>query len=63
MSIENMNKSEVHITTIVVGDAIKCSDGHTRTVCKKDIKKSFCGVSIFGDSFRGGRDLVTVYRI
>ncbi|WP_436658700.1 hypothetical protein [Acinetobacter sp. P1(2025)] len=45
---------EVHISTIAVGDTVM-HKGQMLTVCRKDISKSFCGHSIFGDSYRSGR--------
>jgi hypothetical protein len=50
-----MTIKEVHIKTIRSGDTIKHTDGHVRTVCASDIKKSeFMGVTLFGDSYRLG---------
>ena len=52
--------SLVHKDTIRSGDIIICSDGIERTVCNNNIKyDSFMGVSIFGDSYRNGHQLVT----
>lgn len=49
---------KVNISSIQAGDTIICKDGFTRTICKKDIKKNFCGVSIWGDSYKSGSELV-----
>lgn len=47
-----------HISEIENGDAIM-HNGHLMTVCNDDIKRcSFMGISIFGDSYRMGRQLV-----
>ena len=55
-----MKTKKVHISQISAGDVIICGDGVERTVCKKDIKKdNFMGISIFGDCFKSGRELVT----
>lgn len=56
---ENAVIQEVHISQISAGDSIFCNDGHVRTICKKDIKRSgfFVG-SIFGDSYKNGEILV-----
>ena len=45
----------VHKSLIGIGDTILCSDGHVRTVCRNNIKRSeFMGKTIFGDSYRLG---------
>ena len=50
--MENTIIEDVHMSQIVAGDTIVCSDGKIRTVCKKDIKyDSFFGTSIFGNSY------------
>ena len=50
--------SDVHISTIVGGSTI-LHDGHLRTVCNSNIKRSeFMGITIFGDSYRLGQDPV-----
>lgn len=43
----------VHINDVKPGNTIEF-EGHLRTVCKNDIKKGFCGVTLFGDSYRLG---------
>ena len=49
----------VHKGAIEPGDTILHTDGKLRTVCKRDIKKCpFMGVTIFGDSYRLGRQMV-----
>ena len=46
---------EVHMRTLNPGDAILCSDGKIRTVCKKDIAyDAFMGYSVFGKSYMSG---------
>jgi hypothetical protein len=54
----DLNLLEVHISTIKASDTV-FHDGETRTVCPKDIKQdAFMGVSIFGDTYRSGRQPV-----
>lgn len=44
-----------HISTIMVGDTIKCRDGVIRTICPKNIRHDkFIGTRIFGDSYNLG---------
>ena len=50
-------REEVHVSDIKVGDCIE-HQGRLMTVCSKDIKKGFMGLTIFGDSYRLGRQLV-----
>jgi len=48
----------VHISTIVVGDAVK-HQGKVRTVGAKDIKRCpFMGKTLFGDSYSLGNTSV-----
>ncbi|KKN51765.1 hypothetical protein LCGC14_0619420 [marine sediment metagenome] len=56
MSIEVSKK---HISLIRAGDTIDHCGKH-RTVCTKDIKRGFCGITIFGDSYRLGTIPVAV---
>jgi len=44
---------KVHIKDIRAGDTI-LHDGALKTVCSSNIKKSFVGVTIFGDSYHAG---------
>lgn len=54
--MENMIIEEVHISQVVAGDSIVCSDGHVRTICPKDIRRGgFCGDTIFGFSYNSGK--------
>ncbi len=54
-----MEIKKVHISTIMAGDTI-FHDGVDRTVSKKDIKRSdFMGISIFGDCYKSGTELVS----
>lgn len=48
---------EVHVSDIKVGDCIE-HQGNLMTVCRNDIKKGFMGLTIFGDSYRLGRQYV-----
>ena len=50
-------REEVHVSDIKVGDRIE-HQGKLMTVCRKDIKKGFMGLTIFGDSYRLGRQHV-----
>jgi len=46
---------EVHLSTIMHGDTIICSDGKERTVSKEFIKRcQFLGTTLYGDSYRLG---------
>lgn len=47
-------KEMVHVSDIKVGDCIE-HQGKLMTVCNKDIKRGFMGITIFGDSYRSGR--------
>ena len=50
---------KIHISEIKFGDAI-LHNGEIKTVCVKDIKdNTFMGRTIFGDSYKLGRTLVT----
>ena len=50
---------QVHISQVKAGDTI-VHNGREMTVGHKDIKPDpFMGVSIFGDSYRSGRQKVT----
>ena len=54
----NYNTKEVGVNDINAGDTIMLY-GDMKTVCKKDISRGgFCGTSIFGNSFKGGREKV-----
>jgi len=48
-----------HITEIRPGDTV-IHLGLTRTVCRCDIHRGFMGLTMFGDSYRLGSDLVIV---
>ena len=54
----NMKTKKVHISEIKPGDTIICRDGKTRTVCNNNIKKSFIGITLYGDSYNCGYILV-----
>ena len=43
-----------NIDTIKNGDLIMCDNGDIKTVCNKDIKNGFMGITIFGDSYNLG---------
>lgn len=60
-TIDNLEVIEelVHISEIRNGDCIY-HNGKVMTVCDKDIKADgFHGTTIFGDSYSGGRKMVT----
>ena len=52
---------EKHISQISAGDTI-LHNGREMTVCEHDIKRGFCGITIFGDSYRLGTVPVEVTR-
>jgi len=52
---------KVHISLIAPGDVVRCGDGFDRTVSARSIKKGFCGLSLWGDSYRCGT--VSVVRV
>lgn len=55
----NIKQTKVHISQIKSGDTI-LHNGQITTVCKNNIKHdSFMGTTLFGDSYRSGRILVT----
>ena len=59
------NITDCHISEIRPGDCILCNDGEIRTIGAKDIKKSFIGITIFGDSYKCGHQPVkkiNIYR-
>ena len=53
-----MTTKQKHISMISGGDTIIHND-KVVTVCNKDIKRGFCGITIFGDSYRMGTIPVT----
>ena len=56
--MDNTIIENVHISQITAGDTIEFN-GKVTTVGRKNIKTGgFCGKSIFGDSYNGGRKLV-----
>lgn len=59
MDISKYKTKKVHISTIKHGDTILHSDGLITTVGRKNIKRGFCGITLFGDSYRMGTQLVT----
>ena len=55
----NYITKDVHISTIRGCDTV-IHNGEMKTVCFNNIKKcSFMGTSLFGDSYMGGRKLVS----
>jgi hypothetical protein len=52
-----MNIKLVHINSIVAGDTVM-HDGKVQTVCHNNIKRGFCGKTLFGDSYKMGQTLV-----
>ena len=55
----NYRVTEVHISCIKSGDTIIHNDGKLTTVCKNNIKRdSFMGITLFGDSYKLGYQLV-----
>lgn len=61
LEIMNLTKytiSEVHISAIKNGDTILHTDNKITTVGRNNIKRGFCGITLFGDSYRNGNELV-----
>jgi len=48
-----MKMEEININVLMPGDTI-FHDNKEMTVCKKDLKRGFCGITVFGDSYRMG---------
>ena len=48
-----VTRENVHITDIQVGDCVE-HNGKIMTVCRKDLKSTFMGTTLFGDSYRSG---------
>ena len=59
MNIEDYKTKDVHISTIKHGDTILHVDGCIRTVGNNNIKRGFCGITLFGNSYIGNTRLVT----
>lgn len=49
----NMTKKDVHITDVCVGDTVE-HNGKLMTVCRSNIKSTFMGTTLFGDSYLSG---------
>jgi len=58
MDLSKYKIVEVHISTIKSGDTILHTDNKITTVCNNNIKRGFCGITLFGDSYRSGTILV-----
>ena len=58
MDLSKFKIIEVHISTIKNGDTILHADNKVTTVCNNNIKRGFCGITLFGDSYRSGTVLV-----
>lgn len=48
-----MKTEKIHISRIMVGDTI-FHDNKEMTVCKNNLKQGFCGLTVFGDSYKMG---------
>ena len=57
--LTDRNVAMRHISEVRPGDTI-VHMGVMRTVCKKDIRRGFMGLTIFGDSYRMGNVLVAI---
>lgn len=56
--ITNYVTEKVHISMVGAGDTI-LHNGVIKTVCKCNIKRDgFMGLTLFGDSYKGGREMV-----
>lgn len=58
MDLSKFKIKEVHISTVKSGDTIIHTDNKITTVCNNNIKRGFCGITLFGDSYRSGTILV-----
>jgi len=58
MDLSKYKTVDVHISTIKSGDTILHTDDKITTVCNNNIKRGFCEITLFGDSYRSGRLLV-----
>lgn len=58
MDLTKFKIKEVHISIIKHGDTILHVDGIVKTVSICNIKRGFCGIALFGDSYRMGTMLV-----
>jgi hypothetical protein len=58
MDLSKYTIKQVHISTIKSGDTILHSDNKITTVCNNNIKRGFCGITLFGDSYRSGTILI-----
>ena len=50
---ERDNMKTKHISQVRAGDTVR-HNGKEMTVCNKDLKRGFCGLTMFGDSYRLG---------
>jgi len=55
-----MKTEKIHISRIRSGDTI-LHNNKSMTVCKNNLKRGFCGLTVFGDSYKMGT--VPVLRI
>lgn len=53
-----MKIKNTHIDLIFVGDTVLCPDNKVRTVCANNIKRTFMGITLFGDSYKCGTEPV-----
>ena len=58
MDLSKYKIIEVHISTIKGGATILHTDNKITTVCNNNIKRGFCGITLFGDPYRSGTILV-----
>ncbi len=58
MDLSKYKIVDVHISTIKSGDTILHTDDKITTICNNNIKRGFCGITLFGDSYRSGSVLV-----
>lgn len=54
MDLSKYKIEEVHISTIKSGDTILHTDNKITTVCNNNIKRGFCGITLFGNSYNMG---------
>ena len=58
MDLSKYKIVDVHISTIKSGDTILHTDDKITTICNNNIKRGFCGITLFGDSYGSGSVLV-----
>lgn len=60
MQQEHRKCTPTHVSQVKVGYVVIASDDRERTVGRDDLKYGFCGITLFGDSYRMGTQPVVV---